>query len=70
MAIVSELLGIEDIFETATDVITDRATRKRLRKNGLAGNAIIVTCCLIFVFQIALPLLLALNVLEVVLCFI
>ena len=70
MAIVSELLGIEDIMETATDVIINRGIRNEFREYGTSGNAIIATCYMIGAFQIALPLLLLLNVLEVVVCFV
>lgn len=70
MAIVSELLGIEDIIETATDVIINRGIRNELREYGTSGNATIAACYMVGAFQIALPLLLLLNVLEVVVCFV
>lgn len=70
MAILSELLGIEDIIETATDVIINREIRNELREYGPIGNATITACYMIGAFQIALPLLLLLNVLEVVVCFV
>ena len=70
MAIVNELLGIEDVIETATDVIINRGIRNELREYGMTGNATIAACYMVCGFQIALPLLLLLNVLEVVVCFI
>lgn len=70
MAIVSELLGIEDVAETAIDVIINRGTRDELREYGMSGSTIIAVCYMICAFRIALPLLLVLNVLEVVVCFV
>jgi len=70
MAIVNELLGIEDVAESASDVILNRGLRIDLREHGLFGKATIAACYLVGIFQVALPVLLILNVLEVIVCFV
>ena len=70
MAILSELLGIEEVAEDASNIIFSRKKKKELRAHGVAGNAVVLACYMINVFQIALPLLIILNVLEVLLCFV
>lgn len=70
MAILSELLGIEEVAEDASNIIFSRKKKKELRAHGAAGNAAVLACYMINAFQIALPLLMILNVLEVLLCFV
>lgn len=70
MAVISDLLGISDVAEKATKVVASRKKRKKLMKEGLPGKATVMACYIFSVFRIALPLLLILNVLEVIICFV
>jgi len=69
-AIISEFLGVEDIVEKAKKVVFSGKYRRKIKKHGLVGRATIAICYLILSFQIALPVLLILNVWEIILCFI
>ena len=70
MAILSELLGVEEVIETTKNIVFSRKKKNELRSHGMAGQAAVLACYVIGAFQIALPLLMVLNVLEVVLCFV
>jgi len=70
MSIMSELLGTEDASTIAADVIFNSEKKKSLKKHGIAGSTTIAACYMLCAFRIALPVLLILNVLEVVVCFI
>lgn len=69
-SIISELLGIEDLTEKVKGVLFDSKFRKKLCKKGLTGHAVIVVSVLIQLLQVTLPLLIILNVVEVIICFI
>ena len=69
-SIVSELLGTDELSDKARCVITDKKERWKLRKQGLSGYAVLFFCYLISILQIALPVLLVSNVLEVISCFV
>ena len=69
-SIVSELLGTDELIDKARSVITDKKERWKLREQGLSGYAVLFSCYLISILQIALPVLLATNILEVISCFV
>lgn len=69
MAIMSELLGADNIVEKAGKLLRDKAKKKELTKSGFPGKATIAACYLIKGVQIALPLLLIVDVLGGILCF-
>ena len=70
MAILSELLGVEEVIETTKNIIFSRKKKNELRSHVMAGQAAVLACYMLGAFQIALPLLMILNILEVVLCFV
>lgn len=67
-SIVSELLGIDDIIDSAKNIVFNRKARKRVIRQGPSGYATVIMCYMLFALQIALPVLLITNVLEVILC--
>lgn len=67
--ILSELLGIEDLMTQIKTIVFNKKARKRLRRKSY-GFAAIAMCYILFVLQLSMPALLALNVLEVISCFI
>lgn len=69
MSVLGDLLGIEDLTDSAREIVTNRALRKQLRAAGPVGHVVIAVSVLVRVLQFALPLLILLNVLEVVACF-
>jgi len=69
-AILSDLIGVESFVEKSRYVITSKRERKKLMNNGASGYATLMVCFLISAIQIALPVLLITNVLEVITCFI
>lgn len=68
MAILSELLGIDDPVSDARRVLCSGRLRQRLRKRGLSGTATIALGLVIALLQIALPLLYLVSILEVIGC--
>ncbi len=68
--IISDLLGIEGIVEQAKQIVFNRKKRKEVAKRKNSGHAIVAMCYILFVLQIALPVLLISNILEVVSCFV
>ena len=69
-AIVSDLIGIEDVIDRAKYIVTKRGARKRILRQGAGGYAAVTMCYMLVVLQIALPVLLVANILEVVACFV
>ena len=69
-AIVSELFGVDNVVDRAKKVVFSAKIRKRMVCQGPSGLASVVMCYTLFVLQIALPVLLVTNVLEVVSCFV
>jgi len=65
-AIVSELLGVENIMEKAEAVVRSKEKRKLMMEQGIHGLVGIVISYVLFSLQIVLPILLILNVLEVI----
>ncbi len=69
-AIMSELMSETDLIGKIKTVIKNKLVRKQMRKWGLSGHATIAVCYILAVFQISLISLVALNFLEVFLCFV
>ena len=69
-AIMSDLFGTDNIIDRVKQVVCRREVRKRMIHQDPGGYATVITCYLLFALQIALPILLVTNVLEVVACFI
>ena len=66
----SDLIGIEDVIDRAKYIVTKRGARKRILRQGAGGYAAVTMCYMLVVLQIALPVLLVANILEVVACFV
>ena len=69
MRMFSALFGSDNVLVNAIDVITSRRRRQKLKKSGVSGTATVLMCGIICATQIALPLLLIVNVLGVISCF-
>lgn len=69
-SIMSELFGIDEIIGRAQKIVFNRRTRQRVIRHRKDGFAIVCMCYMLFVLQIALPILLITNILEVVSCFV
>lgn len=69
MAIMSELLGADNIVEKAGKVMKSKPRKIEFSQNGFSGKATIGACYLIKGVQIALPLLLIVDLLGGILCF-
>ncbi len=70
MAIAGELLGIEEVVEKAKEIICSYKLKRKLKSYGMPGRITIAACYMVCIFQVAMPLLILLNVLEVVICFV
>lgn len=68
MTIMSELLGADNFVVKAKKVLKNKSKKKELIKSGVSGKATITACYLIRGVQIALPLILIVDVLGVILC--
>lgn len=65
-AILSEVLGVENIMTKAETVVRSRDMRAELMKQGAEGFVSIGISYVLFALQLVLPVLLILNVLEVI----
>jgi hypothetical protein len=70
MSVLSELLSTENLVDRAKSIVFDKKERRRLLHSETNGFAAVVMCYIVFAMQIALPALMALNVLEVIACFV
>ena len=66
MAIMGELLGVENVISKAKRITRFKYKRKKLEKDGVSGKATIAVCYALRVIQIALPLIFALNIVGVI----
>ncbi len=69
-SVISDLLGVKDVVEKATTVVKSKKARIKLLEKGVSGRAVIMMSGIIVALQIALPVILVLNVLEIILCFV
>lgn len=65
MNIMGELLGIEGFVEKAKKALKSRKFRKTLARKGASGKATVTACVVICIAQIALPIIIAINILGV-----
>ena len=65
MNIMGEILGIEDFVEKAKKAVVNRKYRKMLADKGTSGKATVTACAVICIAQIALPIIVAINILGV-----
>lgn len=66
MAIMGELLGVENVISKAKRITRIKYKRKKLEKDGISGKATIAVCYALRGIQIALPLIFALNIVGVI----
>ncbi len=69
MAIMSELLGVQNLADTAKKLIRNMKDKKRLSRKGASGKAAIAVCYAVRIVQIALPLVVGVNIAGVIGCF-
>ena len=62
-AIMGELLGVDSLIEKSRKVTKSKLRRKRLKRNGISGMITIVACFILRSVQVALPIVLFLNIL-------
>lgn len=67
MHMLSALLGVEDLFSMALEVLLDKKNRRTLRRKGFQGRAALSFCWMGLAMQLCLPLVLAVNISEVLL---
>ena len=70
MAIMSELLGTDELIDKAKSVIKNKRKRNSLFNDGVSGQATVAVCYALKVIQVALPLIFVLNIAGVITCFI
>lgn len=66
MAIMGELLGVENVISKARRITRFKFKRKKLENDGVSGKATIAVCYILRGIQIALPLIFALNIVGVI----
>lgn len=69
MAIMSELLGTDELMDKVKSIIKSKRKRNRLLNDGVSGKATVVACYALKAIQVALPLIIALNIVGVISCF-
>lgn len=67
MQILSALLGVENVCTFSLEVLSDRQARRHLRKRGLPGRAALLFCSVGALMLLALPLVVIVNLSEVLL---
>ena len=67
MHMLSALLGVEDLCSMAMEILFDRQNRRTLRRKGFQGRAALSFCWMGLVMQMFFPLVLAVNISEVLL---
>lgn len=68
-AIMSDLLGVEDMIGWAKRILFNRKERRKLLRSGSGGVASVSLCYMLLALQLVWPIFLITNVLEVVACF-
>lgn len=66
MSILSELLGVDNIVKNARNVVKSRRKKKKLREKGINGCVVITACYAIVLFQILIPLIVAVGAVNIV----
>ena len=69
MGVLSELFAADDLVDRAQTLLRSRREKSRLRRRGLGGQAALWTCRLMACLSLGLPLVVAANIMEVILCF-
>lgn len=67
MHMLSALLGVEDLFTMALEVLLDKKHRRTLRRKGFQGRAALSFCWMGLAMQMSFPIVLAVNISEVIL---
>lgn len=70
MSIMNEVLGTDCVVEKAKRVTKSKRIKKRLKKDGTSGYATIFACYILRTIQVGLPLVVLLNIVGVIACFI
>ena len=70
MAIIGELLGIDELPARAKETILNSRARIRLLREGAEGKVTFFVYLLVLILQIGVPVIICLEVLEVLLWFI
>lgn len=65
MSVMNELLGEDNFVKRAKAIVKDKVRRKKLL-NTASGTAALISCYMIVVSQIAFPLLIVLNFVEII----
>lgn len=65
-AIIGELLGIENISDTIKAVKKRKSRKRELTDKGLGNRLTVAACYIISSFKIVIPIILSINVLEVI----
>lgn len=68
-SIIEEYLGVPNVAKTAKKLLFSKKSRKALMAKGATGYAIMAVGITIQFLQLALPLLIGINILEVLSCF-
>lgn len=65
MTIIGEFLGIDDLPEKAKEIVKNKRKRKALTSKGVTGKCTVAMCYIIKALQISIPILIAVNIMEV-----
>lgn len=66
MNIFSALLGVEDFVGKSKRLVKSRRKRRKLREKGISGYAVIAVCYFIAIFQMAVPIILFVNIVSLI----
>lgn len=69
-AILSELLGIENLVEDTKKIAWNTHIRRKLRLMGMPGHALIAVSVVVQILQITIPVIIGWNIVEVITCFV
>ncbi len=67
--IISELLGVENLFEKARRITKSKKAKKILLNKGVSGTCTVVCCYILEIFKMTLPVMILVNIMGMVLWF-
>lgn len=70
MAIIGELLGIDDLADKTKMIKKSKSKKRKIASKGITGKLYISVCYIISVVKIAIPIIVLINVMELILCLI
>ena len=70
MAIMGELLGIDDLADKTKMIKNNKSKKRKIASKGITGKLSVAVCYIISFVKMAIPIIILINLMELILCFI